>query len=88
MLTKKQGAARCPTTPNPITQSDYTISHATESRGKLKEQLGVLLFHLHSTLTQRQLKMGWQLFEVLLMQFVQGVPDPPESTKSMQGIQI
>jgi len=70
MLTKKQGAAGCPTTPNPITQSDYTISHATKSNENLREQLGLLLFHLHSTLSQRQRRVGWQLFEVLLVQYL------------------
>lgn len=86
MLTKKQGAAGCPTTPNPITQSDYTINHVIQSSEKLKEQLGVLLFHLHSTLTQRQRRMGWQLFEVLLMQYVQGVSGSPGLNNSGQRV--
>ena len=40
------------------------------SRSNLKENLGLLLCHLQSPLTQKQRKMGWQLFEVLLSQYL------------------
>ena len=72
MLVQRVGVAVQPTTPNDknISAINNTTSHIIESREKLKEQLGILLFHLHSTLTKRQRRMGWQLLEVLLVQYL------------------
>jgi hypothetical protein len=42
------------------------------SRGDLKENLGLLLFHLQNPLTQKQHKLGWKLFEVLLRLYLTG----------------
>ncbi len=47
------------------------------SKTNLKENLGLLLFHLQDSLSQKQRRMGWKLFEVLLAQYVQCVPDKP-----------
>ncbi len=44
------------------------------SRGNLKENLGLLLYHLQSPLTQKQRRIGWQLVEVLLTQYVSERP--------------
>lgn len=42
----------------------------SESSESLKDQIGLLLCHLHSPLNQRQRAMGWKLFEVLLVQYL------------------
>jgi hypothetical protein len=42
------------------------------SRGDLKENLGLLLFRLQDRLTEHQSKIGWQLFDVLLRQYLTG----------------
>lgn len=38
----------------------------SRSSGNLKEQVGLLLWHLQGPLTYREHKKGWSLFEVLL----------------------
>ncbi len=43
---------------------------ALRSSQNLKEQIGLLLFHLHSTLSQSQRKVGYQLFAILLVQYL------------------
>ena len=53
------------------------------SRADLKENLGLLLFRLQNSLTQKQHKIGWQLFEVLLTQYIQNLTEcPSEPLKS------
>ncbi|MBL7146946.1 MAG: hypothetical protein ISS76_22095 [Phycisphaerae bacterium] len=53
------------------------------SRSNLKENLGLLLFRLQNSLTQKQHKIGWQLFEVLLTQYIQNLTEcPSEPLKS------
>ena len=47
----------------------------TLSRDNLKENLGLLLCHLQSPLTKQQRRIGWQLFEVLLTQYVQSLTE-------------
>ena len=39
------------------------------SKTNLKENLGLLLYHLQSPLTKKQRRMSWQLFEVVLRQY-------------------
>jgi len=45
------------------------------SRSNLKENLGLLLYHLQSPLTKNQRRIGWQLFEVLLRQYLQSLTE-------------
>ena len=40
------------------------------SSESLKDQIGLLLCHLHSPINQRQRAMGWKLFEILLVQYL------------------
>ena len=42
---------------------------APKANQNLKDQLGLLLWRLQSPLTQRQRRLGWQLCEVLLVQY-------------------
>ena len=51
------------------------------SRSNLKENLGLLLCHLQSPLTQKQRRVGWQLFEVLLTQYASERPRATTSEK-------
>lgn len=51
------------------------------SRGNLKENIGLLLLHLQNPLTQKQFRMGWQLFEVLLTQYASERPRATTSEK-------
>ena len=47
---------------------------AAKSTENLKEQIGLLLCHLHSPLNQRQRAMGWKLLEALLSaRYAEGV---------------
>lgn len=41
-----------------------------ESSENLGEQIGLLLWHLLSPVTQRERRNGWRLFEALLVQYV------------------
>lgn len=72
MLSEKERAAVLPAAPRygNVSKINNTTGHATQSSKKFKEQLGLLLFHLHSTLSQSQRKIGWQLFEILLVQYL------------------
>jgi len=45
------------------------------SRSNLKENIGLLLFHLQNPLTQKQRRIGWKLFGVLLPQYVQSATE-------------
>ncbi len=51
------------------------------SRSNLKENLGLLLCHLQSPLTQQQRRIGWQLFEVLLTQYASERPRTARTAK-------
>ena len=53
-----------------ISKVDNTKWQTKQSSENLKEQLGLLLFHLHSNLRQNQSRIGWQLFEILLVQYL------------------
>ncbi len=66
---EKAGAGRRPAKGYRLHYKEYPTP-APLSRSNLKENIGLLLFHLQNPLTQRQRKMGWQLFEVLLRQYL------------------
>ena len=73
MLDKKAGVAIITTTiPNDknVIRRNNTPRHTKRSSANIKEQLGLLLFHLHSTFSQSQRKVGYQLFEILLVQYL------------------
>lgn len=70
---KKAGAGRRPAERYKLRYEAYR-KPAPLSRSNLKENLGLLLYHLHSPLTQRQRRIGWQLFEVLLTQYASERP--------------
>lgn len=59
---------------NKLQNRTYT-KPARLSRSNLKENLGLLLCHLQSPLTQQQRRIGWQLFEVLLRQYLQSLTE-------------
>lgn len=42
----------------------------SKSSESLKDQIGLLLWQLQSPLGRRQHRIGWQLFKVLLMQYL------------------
>jgi len=73
MRTKKAAALTAAKT-NELHYEVYRKS-APLSKTNLKENLGLLLCHLQSPLTQKQRRIGWQLFEVLLTQYVQSLTE-------------
>ena len=40
------------------------------SRNKLKENIGLLLIHLQSPLSQQQRRIGWKLVEIMYEQYL------------------
>lgn len=71
---KKAGAGRRPAERYKLRYKAYPKSTSL-SRGNLKENLGLLLYHLQSPLTKNQRRIGWQLFEVLLRQYLQSLKE-------------
>ena len=71
---KKAGAGRRPAGRHKLRCEAYR-KPAPLSRSNLKENLGLLLCHLQSPLTQQQRRIGWQLFEVLLRQYLQSLTE-------------
>ena len=71
MLDEKQRAAVQPATPRCGNDFKFnnTMRPTARSSENLQEQLGLLLYHLQNPLTQRQCRMGWQLFEVVVRQY-------------------
>ncbi|MCK4294286.1 MAG: hypothetical protein KAY65_13900 [Planctomycetes bacterium] len=61
---KERAAALTATLKHPTNQT-YQKS-GPKASSILKDQVGLLLWHLHSPLTYREHKKGWSLFEVLL----------------------
>ena len=67
----KKAAASTAAKKNKLHRETYP-KPAPLSRSNLKENLGLLLYHLQSPLIQHQRRIGWQLFEVLLVQYLTG----------------
>ncbi len=51
-------------------KSSNTTKHATTSSKSLKDIIGELILFLHGPITQSQRSAGWQLFKVLLEQYL------------------
>ena len=59
-------------TQNTVSHDELYGNHAGKSRESLREQVGLLLWGLQGSLSERQCGMGWSLFEVLLVQYLAG----------------
>ena len=72
MRTEKHKAATSAkaTAQNYNRQTESYQQCAPKARDNLKEQIGLLLYHLQSPLTQSQRRTGWQLLGVMLLQYV------------------
>ncbi|MBW7989804.1 MAG: hypothetical protein FVQ84_07300 [Planctomycetes bacterium] len=70
MLDKKAGVVFLPTTPRcgNVNTINNTKGYVTQSSENLREQLGLLLYHLQNPLKQPQRRMNWLLFGVVLRQ--------------------
>ena len=85
MRTKKAAAATAATL-NKRHNKAYR-KPAQLSRSNLKENLGLLLYHLQSPLTQKQRRIGWQLFDVLLRQYLQSLTEYASERPRAAGIE-